>query len=165
VYSASTQQYPFDRRTKLWFVDAALGAMLLLSVANSQAASSCPSRPQYSNTRYDDDFSYLHDPACRTDFWDPVKYIPLGVEKGWYLSLGGEIRERYERFHNPLWGQQPQSPGGYLLQRYLVFGDLHFGEEVRVFAELMSDWENYRVGGPVPKLTKTNLTFRSSSST
>ena len=66
--------------------------------------------------------------------------------KGLDRSLGSmmtdgkyrEIRERYERFHNPLWGQQPQSPGGFLLQRYLLFGDLHLGENVRIFSELMS---------------------------
>jgi Alginate export len=109
--------------------------------------------------RYDDDFTYLHDRACRSNFWDPLKYIPLATEKGWYLSLGGEIRERYERFHNPLWGQQPQSPGGYLLQRYLLFGDLHLGDNVRVFAELMSDWENYRVGGPRPQIDEDQLDF------
>jgi hypothetical protein len=99
-------------------VAAVVAVLVLTSVARSQAASSCPSAPQYSNVRYDDDFSYLRDPACRNDFWDPLKYIPLNARGDWYLSLGGEIRERYERFHNPFWGQQPQSPGGYLLHRY-----------------------------------------------
>src|SRR5690349_23649077 len=118
----------------LYSVAAALVAVLVLtSAAWSLAASSCPSRPQYSNTRYDDDFSYLRDPVCRKDFWDPLKYIPLNARGDWYLSLGGEIRERYERFNNPLWGQQPQSRGGFLLQRYLLFGDLHLGESVRIF--------------------------------
>src|SRR5262249_2174401 len=146
------------------FAEVALVLLVFLTSARSYAASSCPPAPRYSETRYDDDFTYLQDRACRSDFWDPLKYIPLAAEKGWYLSLGGEIRDRYERFNTPLWGQQPQSPGGYLLQRYLLFGDLHLGDNVRVFAELMSDWENYRVGGPRPKLTKTNLTSPSSSS-
>ena len=132
---------------------------MLLSVAWSQAASSCPSGPQYSETRYDDDFSYLRDPACRTGFWDPLKYILLDAQDDTYLSLGGEIRERYERFHNPLWGQQPQSPGGYALQRYMLFGDLHLGENLRIFAELMSDWENARIGGPRPQIDEDQLNF------
>src|SRR5689334_17002089 len=91
-------------------------AFLVLSATHSRAASACPSEPRYSLTRYDDDFSYLRDSACHNDFWDSLKYIPFNSQRDWYLSFGGEIRERYERFHNPLWGQQPQSPGGYLLQ-------------------------------------------------
>jgi len=125
----------------------------------SRAASACPSEPKYSLTRYDDDFSFLRDPGCHNNFWDPLKFIPFNSQADWYLSFGGEIRERYERFHNPLWGQQPQSPGGYLLQRYLLFGDLHLGDNVRVFAELMSDWENYRVGGPRPQIDEDQLDF------
>src|SRR5438128_577647 len=159
VYSANTQRCRYDLRTKFWLLDAALVAIALLSVAVGQAASSCPSGPQYSDTRYDDDFSYLRDPACRNDFWDSLKYISLNARGDWYLSLGGEIRERYERFHNPLWGQQPQSPGGYLLQRYFLFGDLHLGESVRIFSELMSDWENTRVGGPRPQIDQDQLDF------
>ena len=83
---------------------------MLLSSGPCYATSSCPPAPRYSETRYDDDFSYLDDLACRTDFWDPVKYIPLDAEKGWYLSLGGEIRERYERFHNPPGGNSLKAP-------------------------------------------------------
>ena len=133
--------------------------LVVTSVVWSIAALSCPSRPQYSNTRHDDDFSYLRDPTCRNDLWDPLKYIRLNARGDWYLSLGGEIRERYERFHNPLWGQQPESPGGYLLQRYFLFGDLHLGEDVRIFSEVMSDWENDRVGGPRPQIDEDQLDF------
>jgi Alginate export len=149
------------RPSRSWHlvIAAAAAALVLSSAARSQATSSCPSGPQYSNTRYDDDFSYLRNPACRNDFLDPLKFISLNARPDWYLSLGGEIRERYERFHNPLWGQQPQSPGGYLLQRYFLFGDLHLGENVRIFSELMSDWENYRVGGPRPPIDQDQLDF------
>ena len=59
----------------------------------------------------------------------------------------------------PAWGQQPQSPDRYLLQRYLLLGDLHLGDNLRVFAELMSDWENYRVGGPRPQIDEDQLDF------
>ena len=106
-----------------------------------RAESTCPHKISYSETRYDDDFSYLRNPSCHNDFWDPLKYVPLNRKGDWYLSLGGEIRERYERFHNPLWGEQSQTPGGFFLQRYLFFGDLHLGDNVRLFTELMSDWE------------------------
>src|SRR5258708_37708943 len=159
VYPAYAQEG--QRLSRSWhsLVAAVVSVLLLPSVARSAAAPSCPSGPEYSIVRYDDDFSYLHDPACRKDFWDPLKYIPLNARGDWYISLGGEIRERYERFNNPLWGQQPQSRGGFLLQRYLLFGDLHLGENVRIFSELMSDFENDRVGGPRPMIDQDQLEF------
>lgn len=41
----------------------------------------------------------LHDPSCRTDVWDPVKYMLLNETGDWFLSLGGEAQLRYENFH------------------------------------------------------------------
>src|SRR5215469_7962202 len=133
------------RRVQGIMFGVAFVATLTLLLDTSVRADSCPQKVIYSDMRYDDDFTYLRNPSCRSDLWDPIKYIPLNAKGDWYLSFGGEIRQRYERFHNPEWGQQPQSPGGYLLQRYLFFGDLHLGENVRVFAQLMSDWENWPV--------------------
>ena len=67
----------------------------------------------------------------------------------WYLSLGGEARERYEYFNHPNWGQDPQDHG-YFLQRYFLHGDLHLGEHVRLFSQLQSSLEDGRKGGPRP---------------
>jgi hypothetical protein len=148
------------RRAQGIMLGVAFVAALTLPLDNSvRADSSCPQKIIYSDTRYDDDFTYLRNPNCRSDLWDPLKYIPLDSSGDRYVSFGGEIRQRYERFYNPEFGQQPQSPGGYLLQRYLFFGDFHLGENVRVFAELMSDWENWRVGGPRPQIDEDQLDF------
>src|SRR5437879_13623605 len=125
VYSANTQRCRYDLRTKFWLLDAALVAIALLSVAVGLAASSCPSGPQYSDTRYDDDFSYLRDPACRNDFWDSLKYISLNARGDWYLSLGGLIRNRNASFHNHLLRHQLQSPGYSPLPCLYLFLDLH----------------------------------------
>src|SRR5438128_1601680 len=37
-----------------------------------------PAPPAYKLLRYEEDYSYLKDPTRRTDFWDPIKYMPLG---------------------------------------------------------------------------------------
>lgn len=105
----------------------------------------CP----YQLTRADEDYRYLYDPAFRTDFWDSSKYIPLNVSGNWYLSLGGEARERYEYFSYPKWGAGPQG-SGYLLQRYFLHTDLHMGDYMRLFTQLQSSLENGRLGGPRP---------------
>jgi hypothetical protein len=105
--------------------------------------------PAYTLNRADEDYAYLRGPALRTDFWDPVKFIPLNESGIWYLSLGGEARERYEYFSHPNWGDGP--PGsGYLLQRYFLHADVHMGEYVRLFNQLQSSLENGRDGGPRP---------------
>ena len=63
--------------------------------------------PPYELLRAEEDWSYLRDPARETDLFDPVKFIPLDVD-GWaYLTLGADVRERYEYFHNPNWGAGP----------------------------------------------------------
>jgi len=66
------------------------------------------------------------------------------------MSLGGEIRERYEYTHNPGFGAEPQDTDGVWLQRVAVHGDLQWGQHARIFAELHSALEHGRAGGPSP---------------
>lgn len=100
--------------------------------------------------RYDEDYRYLSDLTNRTDFFDPIKYIPLDKRGNWYASFGGEMRERYEYYENYNWGLGPQDPNGYLLQRYLLSGDLHYGDTFRAFGQFMAALEDGRVNGPRP---------------
>jgi alginate export protein len=136
---------------------AACAVLTIAGAAHAQATKKCPSGPIYSLPRYNDDFTYLREQRCHGDFWDRIKYIPIDRGADWYLSLGGEIRELYERFHNPLWGQQPQSADGYALQRYMLHADLHLGEDLRIYGELMGDLENGRAGGPRPQIDRDPL--------
>jgi Alginate export len=114
-------------------------------------------RPLYPIPRYEEDWSFLSDASKRDDFFDPIKFIPLSSDRKVFLSLGGEIRETYERFHNTNFGLSPQDPDGYLLQRYLIHVDLHVAERFRFFAELNSSLENGRTGGPRPVIDENKL--------
>src|SRR5208282_4120582 len=58
------------------------------------------SPPAFTALRYDEDYSYLEDPAVRTNLFDSLKYIPLNKQGDTYLTLGGQIRDRYEYFNN-----------------------------------------------------------------
>ncbi len=109
-----------------------------------------PSPPPYQLLRFEEDYRYLRDPGRRSDLWDPLKCTALNDAATWYLSLGGEVRERYEYFHNTNWGQGPQDEDGYVLQRYMLHADLHLGEALRAFGQLKSGLENGRSGGPRP---------------
>ena len=108
------------------------------------------SPPPYQSPRYEEDYSYLRNPARRNDFWNLVKYIPLNDKGDRYVSLGGEIRLRYEYFRDANWGSGPQDGRGYLLQRYMVHADLHLNDYIRVFGQLKSGLESGRTGGPRP---------------
>ena len=102
----------------------------------------------YNLLRENEDWSFLKNPLYRQDFWDPIKYIPLGSDD-WYLTLGGEIREVLQRVGNDNWGKQPYW-NTFVLQRYMFHSDWHLGKHFRVFMQLKSGLEEYRRGGPRP---------------
>jgi len=91
--------------------------------------------PSYKLLRFDEDYSCLTNAANRTDWFDRVKYVPLRTNQPyWYLTFGGELRERFESVHDDNFGIR-SGPDTYWLQRITLLGDLHLGERVRVFAE------------------------------
>lgn len=111
--------------------------------------------PRYKQLRYEEDYSYLKNPNLSTDFWDPIKYIPLGGREDWYLSIGGEVRERFEFYHHEEAGSAPADQHGnnsYALQRYMLHGDLHIGSTFRFFGQFRSGLVNGRIGGPRPDI-------------
>jgi hypothetical protein len=117
-----------------------LASLLALATLTpgAQAASPEPGDPTYHALRYEDDFSYLADPTKSTDPWDKLKYIPIGDGKYGpsYLSLGGEVRERFESYLNPNFGIKAPRANAYLLQRLLLNIDAHVTDYIRVFAQL-----------------------------
>jgi hypothetical protein len=115
--------------------------------AQVQDESPAPVRT-YNLLRENDDWSFLADPSLRSDFWDSIKYIPLGCE-ACYVSLGGEIREAFEQVGNDNWGKQ-RYMNAFLLQRYMLHSDWHLGKNFRVFVQLKSGLEDFRAGGPRP---------------
>jgi len=135
---------------------AAAAYLALLAPPQALCQETEPSVPNYQLNRADEDYRYLQDKSKWTDFWDPAKYLPLNDRGDWYLSLGGEARERYEYFDNYNWKEQPKD-NGYFLQRYFLHGDLHFGDHVRLFGQLQSSLENGRSGGPRPAIDKDEL--------
>jgi Alginate export len=133
---------------RIAFAPLAILPMMFSAAAAQSAAEAEQStqRPAYQFLRYEEDWSALRDPSLRTDKWDPLKYVRLR-EEGWYLSLGGEGRLRYEALRNSAFGAGPQDANGYLLQRYLAHVDLHIGRHVRLFTEAQSGLETGRTGG------------------
>lgn len=102
------------------------------------------------NLRYDEDFSYLRDESKRTDSLDRLKFISLNAKKNWYLTVGGEVRLRYETYRNNNFGAGVQDKSGFFLQRLMLHGDFHFGKNFRIFAQIKSGLLEDRNGGARP---------------
>jgi hypothetical protein len=65
-----------------------------------------------------------------------IKHLPLTSDGSVYLSLSGELRERFEYYSEPFFGLRGVSEDDYLLHRLLLSADLHAGDYVRVFVQL-----------------------------
>src|SRR5258705_10344962 len=73
--------------------------------------------PAYKMLRFDEDYSYLTNQANRTDLIDPIKYIPLRRDDPlWYLSVGGERRQRYGGHYDSHFGIGGKGAGSDFLQ-------------------------------------------------
>lgn len=134
-----------DRDVRLFRALAVAG--LLAGAYDHAVAAPVPAR-SYSQLRYEENWSFLRDATKRGDPWDAVKYIPLNREGDRFLSIGGEIRERYEYFSANNWGAGPQDRNGYVMQRYMLHTDWLLGEYGRAFVQFKSGIVNDRVGGP-----------------
>nr|WP_202390729.1 alginate export family protein [Flavobacterium sp. Sd200] len=66
-----------------------------------------------------------------------IKHIPLGKDSTHYASVGGDVRLQYIITKNNKWGDDPDEADGYILSRYLMHADVHFGR-ARAFVQLQS---------------------------
>ena len=82
------------RNASAWLLALAAAIPAAQAQADLPSSSAEPVRT-YTLLREDENWSFLKDPSLRQDFWDPIKYIPLGPE-GWFLTIGGEAREAFE---------------------------------------------------------------------
>lgn len=128
-------------------LSCALPCLLPVGVLAQESPPPCPKPPDYKYLRFDEDYSYLRNPGCRTDFFDNAKFISLKPAGKWYISLGAETRQTTEYFINSAWGRPPQSPA-YSLERYMAHADFHLGGRFRFFVQVKSGLEFNRVPGP-----------------
>ncbi len=119
-----------------------LAALFLQPIATSAQEAD---RPAFKTHRFDEDWRALCDPARRTEFLDDIKCIPLG--NGTTLTLGGELRERFEAFRNPGFGlEKPRDR--VFLHRVLLHADLRIQDTARLFVQVGSLTQSGRKGEP-----------------
>jgi hypothetical protein len=118
--------------------------LLFVALAGAQCEKQ---RPLLQPLRYAEDWGLLADRDCQKEVIDRIKYISIG-KNDWYLSIGGELRYKFENYENPGFGTDAKTPSGYILQRYLLHADWHFGHHFRLFTQFQSGLEEGRNGGP-----------------
>jgi hypothetical protein len=123
-----------------WIIPILLGLpSTLLADDMTVAGPATVPPPPYQPMRYNEDYLYLANPANRLDWLDSLKYVPLRTNSpSWYLSLGGELRERVEGNYDPDFGIGGVKSDTYLLQRISLLADLHLSDRVRFFAQGIS---------------------------
>lgn len=93
-------------------------------------------RPAYNPVlRQNENWSGLkgQDAATTGDIFDPIKHVTLSEDGDVYASFGGQARFRYEDWS--AFGFNDVNDDTYFLTRLRFHGDVHFGENFRVFAE------------------------------
>jgi hypothetical protein len=119
-----------------------------------------PARPPLTPVdQADENFTFLRNPSNRTDFWDPLKYIPLDQTGDYYLTLGFESRSEYEWFQNANWGAGPQTISGYWLQRVIPEASLTVGSHFRLYASFQYEKEMGNNAGPRPGIDEDQGDF------
>jgi hypothetical protein len=101
--------------------------------------------------RWLEDYSDVSEAQRAESFYARIKRIPLVSEQPYpYLSLGGNYRFRYEYYSNELFGLVSPEETTVGLQRFLLHGDLHLQDSIRVFVQLGAYVETGRPGGARP---------------
>jgi hypothetical protein len=75
-------------------------------------------------------------PATQSGRDTALKYIPLNSDGSVNLSLGGELRERFEYYSEPAFGLRGLDEDSCLLHRLMLSADLHAGQYFHPFLQL-----------------------------
>src|SRR5258706_15972847 len=113
-------------------------AVIACAARVSHAQAPRPSRPAFASERYDENWSFLRDPSKRTDFFDPIKWIPLDKDGSLFLTVGGELRERFQDVRNQGFGLPSPTHDVNGFHRIFLFADIHLGPHFRTFVELVN---------------------------
>ncbi len=124
-----------------WWMTVGISASLVVASASGDApdegAAETVSRPAYSPLRFTEDWSTLkgRDTSATGDWFDRLKYVPLSEDGAIWASFGGQARLRIESWDDFAFGAPADDNDTFALWRLLLHGDVHFGENVRLFVE------------------------------
>ncbi|CAM1369134.1 alginate export family protein [Tenacibaculum xiamenense] len=100
--------------------------------------------PKYSLFRQNENYEYLQsgsNTSYKKDLFDPIKFIPINKKETIYISLGGQLRPRFEYFSNRNWISD--SDENFYSQRIAFHTDIVLGKHVRLFGELYHGYTSH----------------------
>ncbi|MDG6094813.1 alginate export family protein [Acetobacter sp. AN02] len=106
--------------------------------SNTGAAAGFGTVGYYAVSRWAEDWSNLRDPKNRIDFLDPLKYIPFNNSGSVYLTLSANFRQHNFYDQHPFFGTNGLKHTLRTQFRWNAGADLHLGEHLRLYGELMS---------------------------
>jgi hypothetical protein len=113
--------------------------------SDSTANATPPARPAILPNRWEEDWSVLADPRVPKEPFDNLKYIRLSPDDPkTYLSLGADVRERFEANDVANFGVSPNRNNDYLISRTEWHADLRIADQVQVFAQFESDYAPWK---------------------
>ncbi|MDR3442457.1 MAG: alginate export family protein [Legionella sp.] len=124
-----------------------LGLLGFMSAVCSQSSpiSKIPKRPSIMFNRWQEDWSVLADPRIPQAPFDELKYIPLSkTDPKTYLSLGVNLRERFESNDAVNFDVGNSVPQSYLISRFEPHADLHIANRLQSFVQLQSDFAPWK---------------------
>ncbi len=134
---------PIKQTTRQAALALVAGALLHAGAARAEIEASATTkaacdakRPIPSFNRWQEDWGALAKPCVPRKPLDRLKYIALSSDPAWYLSLGANLRERFELNNTPLFGLGGSKPDSWVIQRAEVHADARFGEHVQAFFQL-----------------------------
>lgn len=102
--------------------------------------SSVPQRPSIMFNRWQENWSVLANPKVLRKPFDELKYIPLSkTNPKTYLSLGINLRERFESNDAVNFSVGNSVPQSYVISRFETHADLRIANQLQAFVQLQND--------------------------
>ncbi|MFD1703468.1 alginate export family protein [Methylopila henanensis] len=95
--------------------------------------------PSFSNNRADENWGALREPANRTGAaWEALKFMPLDTAGGSFLTIGADLRLRFESYADNFDAAKPNETYGW--SRVMPYADLRLGPNLRFFGQMLGAW-------------------------
>jgi hypothetical protein len=121
-----------------------LGLVRLAAAAGDESPAPAvepPERPAILFNRWQEDWSVLANPDVPKEPFDTLKYISLSdQDPQTYLSLGANLRERFESNDATSFGVGTNRKANYDISRLETDSDLRIAGQLQFFAQLQSDY-------------------------
>jgi hypothetical protein len=125
-----------------WLLSVALLRIAAAATDDSSVpVAEIPARPAILFNRWQEDWSVLANPDVPREPFDDLKYISLSSrDPQTYLSLGADLRERFESNDATNFGVGSNRKADYDISRLEADADLRIAGQFQFFAQLQSDY-------------------------